>query len=228
MDNPSSFSLGLVLKTFFFGLILPVVILVAWMLCTGALKASSTVIMLGVPLFALASALGLWWLLGKRHHLTWADLGFVRPRRSLWHLLWGIPVAMILSVTIVGLVSTGLGLKPAGGEQTKQIIESGISLPVLLIIAVVADLVIPFLEEVMFRGVLFGFFRTRIGAVKAVLVAGVIFALFHVQPTIMLYVLPWGLAVTAMRAWLDSTWASCIMHVFNNTAVTAIAVVSLQ
>lgn len=77
-------------------------------------------------------------------------------------------------------------------------------------------------EELLFRGVLQGSLR-GLGAGAAVLVSGILFALFHVDPVHVVGVLPLGLFL-AWVAQRSSTLVTIFAHVMNNT----LAVIAMQ
>ena len=74
-------------------------------------------------------------------------------------------------------------------------------------------------EELLFRGVL----QRSVGrGVWAIVISGVVFALFHVDPHHMVGVLPLGLFL-AFVASRGGTWVAIFAHVVNNTlAITAV------
>jgi membrane protease YdiL (CAAX protease family) len=70
-------------------------------------------------------------------------------------------------------------------------------------------------EELLFRGLLQ---RSIAGVAKPVLISGVTFALFHVDPHHVAGVLPLGLFLAWVAAAVGSTWVSVVAHVVNNSA----------
>lgn len=60
-------------------------------------------------------------------------------------------------------------------------------------------------------------------AVSAALVT-IVFALCHIAPPAMLYILFLGTGLVALRLWYRSLWAPLILHAFNNAVVSSIAI----
>ena len=75
-------------------------------------------------------------------------------------------------------------------------------------------------EELFFRGLIQRAFR---GAATAVIVSGVSFAVFHLDPHHVVGVLPIGLYLAWVAQRTGSTWVTVVAHVANNTASIAAA-----
>lgn len=89
--------------------------------------------------------------------------------------------------------------------------------PALLWIAVV--LVGPLFEEVFFRGFLFeGFRQSRVGAVGAIALTSVGWAMLHIQYNLigMGEILVMGIVMGIVRLKTGSLWSTIIIHVLNN------------
>jgi len=71
-------------------------------------------------------------------------------------------------------------------------------------------------EELVFRGLLYGWIAGRWGTVPAWLVSSVAFALAHYEPAHILLVLPLGLLFGYLRRRTDSLLPSLAAHIFNN------------
>ncbi len=102
-----------------------------------------------VPVAAFVSSVAIWAALVRRGW-SWRDLGFVRASRSLWHLLWEVPLIWITAVLLTVLVGTWVGLDPAGTDSSTSTQADALQLGVaaLLITAVCVTLLIPALEEI--------------------------------------------------------------------------------
>ena len=75
----------------------------------------------------------------------------------------------------------------------------------------------PIVEELAFRGLLFGALEKRgQGQVACVLISAVAFALFHFEPVRFPVLLVIGLALSTVRAVTGSTRASIAAHMANN------------
>jgi membrane protease YdiL (CAAX protease family) len=90
-------------------------------------------------------------------------------------------------------------------------------------LAVMAGLA-PLVEELIFRGLLYGWLAGRWGSVAAWIVSSLAFAAAHVEPAHVILVLPLGLFFGWLRRRADSLWPSLVAHMVNNgLAVVAAA-----
>ena len=187
----------------------------------GAVAGSFPVIggaIVGVGVFLVASAL----LAVRLAKLPIAEaLGFSRPRPA-------VVVAACLGVLGLGPLSEivisslekvlpRLTLGTIGAlQEVSTTTPIWMLLPVLAIVPAVA-------EEIFFRGA----FQRAFGAgPKAVLVSGIAFALFHVDPHHAVGVLPVGLFLAWTAARTSSVWVPVAAHVTNNGV--SVALVKLQ
>ena len=80
----------------------------------------------------------------RRLGLTWADIGFHQPQRSMWQLLWQIPAALLLLV--LAYKACLLMIEPLPDDPIFK------PLAPWWFFAVSAALLIPLTEEIAFRG----------------------------------------------------------------------------
>ncbi len=102
--------------------------------------------------------------------------------------------------------------------------EPAVFFPSLALLAGLAPLV----EELVFRGLLYGWLAGRWGAGVAVVGSSVAFAAAHVEPAHAILVLPLGLLFGWLRWRSGSLWPSLLAHMINNgLAVTAAALLDM-
>jgi hypothetical protein len=168
----------------------------------------------------VASVLALHLYLGRRHALTWTDLGFRRPTWRLLHLLWQLPATLVVAANTQAAVSalTSGGSTGAPRDGALDELLTGSALLGVLAIVVVA-VVTPVWEEVLFRGALLAGFRSRFGPVLSVVLTAVVFALVHGFPPTMPYLFVIGLSLGWVRLFHDNLWASVALHAANNALV---------
>ena len=159
----------------------------------------------------------------RRRGLTWEDVGLRRPKRSLAHLLWQIPVVMIAGSTASVLVLAPFGAPgDSGGESLSEVdllLSGGPALAVVGLLAVAV--VVPFAEEVVFRGVVLPALRARFRFVAGVALGGAVFALVHLVPPALPYLLVVGISLCAMAEWYRSIVPGIVLHGVNNAVVFA-------
>jgi membrane protease YdiL (CAAX protease family) len=157
--------------------------------------------------------------------VNWRDLGFV-PKRPDYVLRMGLGggLAGLVVVDIIGTLLSQIGLRSNQLEQFEFVLNEGPLAFVLLLIA--AGVVAPVVEELFFRGFLFGLYRRRQPLWVAYLASGVLFTLLHLDPTRMNLAQMAGLSVgifllATLLAWLyqhtGSLYPGIVAHAVNNT-----------
>ena len=81
----------------------------------------------------------------------------------------------------------------------------------------------PLVEELVFRGLLYGWVAGRWGTVAAWIVSSLAFAAAHVEPAHIILVLPLGLLFGWLRRRTDSLLPSLVAHMVNNGFAVAAA-----
>lgn len=87
--------------------------------------------------------------------------------------------------------------------------------------------VIPAIEEIVFRRMLFDGLRTKLSTPLAAILVTVAFALVHAQPAVMLYIAFLGTSLVLARLWFQSPWGSFLVHAANNALLSAMILASL-
>jgi membrane protease YdiL (CAAX protease family) len=114
--------------------------------------------------------------------VTLEELG-LRPLPLDYALRMGLAAGLsgLVVIDIVGSLLSQVGLRPNQLDQFGFVLNEGPVAFVLLLIA--AALVAPFVEELFFRGFLFGIYRRRQPLWVAYLVSSVLFTVLHLDPT---------------------------------------------
>jgi uncharacterized protein len=141
--------------------------------------------------------------------LGWRAIPALGLRGANWkYLVFGAIGTMVLSVAV-----SQSGLQPEGMKQVFEIVQGpgqlGIS---LLLLAVLAPLV----EELVFRGLLYGWIAGRWNSRAAWLISSILFAAAHMEPAHVILVLPLGLLFGWLRRRTDSLLPSLFAHIVNN------------
>lgn len=84
-------------------------------------------------------------------------------------------------------------------------------------------LVIPFAEELLFRGALYGGLRARVGPWPAAFLSALIFAILHESATVLLPLFGLGVVLAWIYERTGSIAAPTLVHVLNNTFTLVIA-----
>lgn len=158
--------------------------------------------------------------------LTWSELG-LKPVPLGYAVAFGLGAGVVglVVIGVVGEVLSQFGLRANQLEQFQFVLEQG---PVALAVFLVAAAVIaPFVEELFFRGFLFGVYGRRQPVWLAYIVSSVLFTILHLEPTRMNPSQMAGLSIgifllALLLAWVyrhtGSLYPGMIAHAVNNTA----------
>jgi membrane protease YdiL (CAAX protease family) len=130
-------------------------------------------------------------------------------------------------VVYVQVKVTGHPINSTAGDVLDQIRHASV-LPLLLfqLLAVVGA---PIVEEIVFRGLLFGALEKRgMRTAWCVVISAGTFVLYHLEPSRIFVLLPIALALALTRARTGSTAASIVGHMTNNLFATVGMVVLLH
>jgi membrane protease YdiL (CAAX protease family) len=128
-------------------------------------------------------------------------------RPANWkYLVLGPLATLALSVAV-----SQLGIEPQGMKQVIELVPKRI-VPSLLLLAVLA----PIVEELVFRGLIYGWIAGRWNPMAGFIVSSLAFAAAHFEPAHIVLVLPLGLLFGWMRMRTDSLLPSLVSHILNN------------
>ncbi len=130
-------------------------------------------------------------------------------RKAGWrYAVFGALGTLVLSVTV-----SWIGPEPEGMKQVMELAQDrGKLLPSLFAFAVMA----PVVEELIFRGLLYGWIESRWGSKVALVVSSLAFAAAHFEPAHILLVLPLGFLFGWLRRRTNSLMPSMVSHIVNN------------
>lgn len=160
--------------------------------------------------------------LGLRRHARLADLGLVRPRWP-W-LLAALPAVLCAWMAEGILGSIGHAILPASPQNQCISIQSDFHSALLFGLIGVAA-VAPVVEEILFRGVVFGWLRGRMPVPAAVVVSAALFALAHLgwmEWSLILPVFGIGVVLATLYHYSRSLWPGIVVHGLINTAATLV------
>jgi membrane protease YdiL (CAAX protease family) len=132
---------------------------------------------------------------------------------------WRPVVLGVLVTEVLSVAVSQLGIEPEGMKEVSKIAREPGLVGSLLAMAVLAPLV----EELVFRGLLYGWLAGRWGTIVAWIVSSLAFAAAHVEPAHAILVLPLGLWFGWLRRRTDSLWPSLVAHMINNGIAIAAA-----
>lgn len=161
----------------------------------------------------------------RRNRLTPADLGFRRPTARLFHLVWQIPVVIIVCAALQGiflivLTSLGVDTESAGATDDPLADMVTLSAPLVVVCLLVIAVLTPIWEEILFRGAFLDGLSARFRAPVAIVLSAVLFAAVHLVPLTFVYLFTLGIALALLRRFHQTLWAPILLHAANNGLVT--------
>jgi uncharacterized protein len=152
--------------------------------------------------------------------LAWADVG-LRPVGARW--IAGAVVLGLGSLPLLGLINFLVQML-AGGEARNPQIEIlapiAMSWQGLLGLVILAGVVGPIMEEIVFRGVFYGWLRARWGAPVGVTVSAAAFAAAHGIPLLLPALFVQGALFALVYERSGSLWPPIVMHGVFNVAMS--------
>jgi membrane protease YdiL (CAAX protease family) len=162
----------------------------------------------------LAAIFGVYLFAARR--AGWAALGL---RGAQWRYFAILPPLFLLELLLLALVNSAVG-RLAGGFENPQVdaltggqaLGAGELAALLLLVAAV----VPFAEELLFRGMLYPLLRARVGALGAILLNAAIFSVVHVVPLLLPGLFVVGLFLAYLRERSGSLWPCVAFHALQN------------
>lgn len=161
----------------------------------------------------------------RRRGLGWTALGFRRPPLLALLLAPVVVFGQLMAAALMNLLVFSL----IGSFENPQVegITGGQSFSWLnfVLMLLLAGVVAPIVEEIFFRGLVYGWLRTRAPVVVAVLLSAAIFAVAHVVPILIPALFVVGIILALAYELSGSLWLSILLHGLQNSlAVTLIFV----
>ncbi|MCC8431989.1 CPBP family intramembrane metalloprotease [Reyranella aquatilis] len=131
---------------------------------------------------------------------------------------WRPIVFGVVGTTVLSFAVSQTGLQPEGVRQvTEGIQRTSEILKTLAVLAVLA----PLAEELVFRGLLYGWLAGRWSNLVAFVLSSLAFAAAHTEPVHILLVLPLGFWFGWLRWRTGSLVPTIVAHVVNNSIAVA-------
>ena len=135
------------------------------------------------------------------------------PALGLRPANWKYPVFGALGTLFLSVAVSQVGIEPQGMKQVIEVVREPHELVLsLLLLSVLA----PIVEELVFRGLLYGWVAGRWGGTAGLVVSSLAFAAAHYEPAHVILVLPLGFLFGWLRWRTDSLLPSLFSHIVNN------------
>lgn len=125
----------------------------------------------------------------------------------------------LLCIPLTGYVAYGfqyLFYEEVINPQLDFVVPEGFSWTALIGMTLLVGLAIPFVEELFFRGVLFGWLRQKWPFWAAALLSSAVFAVLHGEPSLMAGTVVLGLLAAWGMEKSGSLWSAVVIHLLNN------------
>jgi hypothetical protein len=168
--------------------------------------------------------LALYLHLFRRNRLTLEQVGFRRPTRRMFHLIWQIPASILAALTLqilflAALAPLGVDTAGAGAANGPLADLPGLS-PTLVVVAfLVIAVLTPIWEEVLFRGAFLSGFSRRFRPWVAVVLSAALFAVLHLALINFAGLFTLGIALALLHRFHRNLWAPILLHAVNNAFV---------
>jgi hypothetical protein len=178
-------------------------------------------IALSVGLTALEAValIGSVYLLGlRRKKYTWDAVSLHNPG-TRW-LTYAVLISLVIipgSGLIAILVQQLLGLPP-GNPQLPFLAPGGYTTFGAIGMFVFGGVVVPFAEELFFRGVLYLWLRQRFGVWAGLLISSILFGILHGEISVGVAAAALGMVLAWTYEKSGSLWTPVIIHILNNAA----------
>jgi hypothetical protein len=163
----------------------------------------------------------------RRQPDGWRAVGF-RPPPLLPMAL--APLILIGQLTIVAVMNS-LILKLTGAFENPQIDKitggQGFSWLNFGLMLFLAGGVAPVVEELFFRGVLYGWLRSRLPVAFAIVISAAFFAAAHVIPVLLPALFVVGIILATAYELSGSLWISILLHALQNSLAVIVIFVAL-
>ena len=133
---------------------------------------------------------------------------------------WRPIVFAVLGTTVLSFAVSQLGPQPEGVKQVTEGIQG--TARILQTLAVLG-LLAPIVEELVFRGLLYGWLAGRWSNLVAFVLSSLAFAAAHTEPLHILLVLPLGFWFGWLRWRTGSLVPTIVAHIINNTIAVSAA-----
>lgn len=153
-------------------------------------------------------------------NLNWSHVGVRRFPKKYWLSIvgWSLGV-IIISILIVILMDELISVS-TGNSKTESL-QSQLNIGTFLIGFISAAVISPIYEEILYRGFLYRYFRSKYGIKGGILISSLIFMIVHI-PTF--NTLPVNFVTGLVFAWTyektGSIWPGVLIHgTFNGIAI---------
>ena len=153
----------------------------------------------------------------RRRHMSWQDLGL---KSTSYKWILGAILVVIIFIPIIAavavLIQYLLGL-PYENPQLEFLIPDQFSWAGAAGMLVLGGFVVPFAEELFFRGVLYQWLRNKAGVWVGIFGSSLVFGLLHGEASVAGATFVMGIVLAWVFERSNSLWPSVTIHIVNNS-----------
>jgi CAAX protease family protein len=160
---------------------------------------------------------GVYIVLIRQRGFTWSDLG-VRPMGRNW-----VAIAVLAALACLSVAGAITDLfdqfyrSPMINEYADVLMPANLTVVRAIVIVVCVGVLVPAAEELLFRGVLYGWLRQRWGVVPCTVVSAGLFAVAHANLRVALQIFITGAVLALLYEYSRSIVAPVVTHMAVNT-----------
>ena len=165
--------------------------------------------------------LSLVWVIALRPYgLRLADIG-LRPTYSTWYrLAVAVGLLCVPAFSVLNLGVQSLLDAPVENPQLRTLAPDGFSWTSLVVMLLLVGVLVPFAEEIVFRGLVFGWLRKHLRFAYAAPLSAIFFASVHMVWFLVPVLACMGLVLAAITERSGSLWPAIIVHGTFNSLMT--------
>jgi len=158
----------------------------------------------------------------RRRKVGWGSVG-IKNVSFFWLAIAFITTSIAIPITglITLIVMLVLGL-PLENPQLDFLLPEDITGAQAIGMILLAGILAPFGEEVLFRGVLYQYLRDKWGVLAGVILSSLVFGLIHLNLAVGVTAFLLGILLAVCFEYSRSLWTSVLIHAVNNSARIAI------
>lgn len=138
-------------------------------------------------------------------------VGVTKERAA--HVLWSVLITACISIAVNNIITmTGLPEMSAGYQKANAGFYGGNLIMEILCLAVFT----PVLEELVFRGIIYGRLKTMLPKMVAILLSALIFAVVHTNIVQFLYAFPVGIVLAILMDCAGNVYGAMAGHMAAN------------
>lgn len=161
-----------------------------------------------------------WLIVLRPYRLRLADIG-LRPTYSSWYrLAVAVGLLCVPAFSLLNLGVQSLLDAPVENPQLRTLAPEGFSWTSLGVMLLLVGVLVPFAEEIVFRGLVFGWMRKHLRFAYAAPLSAIFFASVHLVWFLVPVLFCMGVVLAAIAERSGSLWPAIIVHGTFNSLMT--------